>query len=60
MKKFFAILGILVLLLAGYLWYTFKSAKKQPRGPKPAALAVSKQSPAFNQSLHTLLDAFIA
>ena len=58
MKKFFAILGILVLLLAGYIWYTFKSGKKKPRGPKPVALAVSKQSPAFNQSLHTLLDAY--
>ena len=58
MKKFFAILGVLLLLLVGYIWYTFKSGKKQPRGPKPVALAVSKQSPAFNQSLHTLLDAY--
>jgi len=58
MKKFFAILGILVLILAGYIWYTFKSAKKQPRGPKPISLAVSKHSAAFNQSLHTLLDAY--
>jgi len=58
MKKFFAILGVLILLLAGYIWYTFKSAKKQPRGPKPVALTVSKHSVAFNQSLQALLDAY--
>jgi hypothetical protein len=58
MKRFFAIVGIIVLLVAGYIWYTFKSAKKRDRGPKPVALAVSKHSPAFNQSVQSVLDAY--
>lgn len=58
MKKVFAILGILVLLFAGYIWYSFKDGKKRQKGPKPAALAVSKHSPAFNQSIQAVLDAY--
>jgi hypothetical protein len=58
MKKFFAILGIILLLLAGYIWFTFKTGKKMPRGPKPVSLAVSKHSPAFNESIQSLLDAY--
>ena len=60
MKKVFAILGILLLLLAGYLWYAFKGGKKGPKGPKPVALSVSKHNPAFNQSVQTALDAYYA
>ena len=59
MKKFFAILGILLLAFAGYIWFTFKGGKKQhPKGPKPVALAVSKHNPAFNQSVQSVLDAY--
>lgn len=58
MKKVLAILGILVLLLAVFLWYTFKGGKKRPKGPKPVALAVSKHSPAFNESVQSALDAY--
>lgn len=58
MKKVFAILGILILLLAGYIWYQFKGGKKRQKGPKPVALAVSKHSPAFNQSVQTALTAY--
>lgn len=58
MKKVFAIFGILLLLLAGYLWYAFKGGKKGPKGPKPVALSVSKHSPAFNQSVQGVLDAY--
>ncbi|MGZ8559445.1 MAG: DUF3347 domain-containing protein [Chitinophagaceae bacterium] len=58
MKKVFAVLGILLLLLAGYIWYSFKGGKKQPKGPKPESLAISKHSPAFNQSVQSLLDAY--
>jgi hypothetical protein len=58
MKKVFAILGILILLLAGYLWYSFKSGKKRVKGPKPVALTVSKHSDAFNQSVQTVLNAY--
>jgi len=58
MKKVFSILGILLLLFAGYIWYSFKSGKKRVKGPKPVALAVSKHSPVFNQSVQTVLDAY--
>ena len=58
MKKFFAILGIILLLFVAYIWYTFKSGGKGPKGPKPVSLAVSKHSPAFNQSIQTVLDAY--
>jgi hypothetical protein len=58
MKKVFAILGILILLLAGYLWYSFKGVKKREKGPKPVALAVSKHSTSFNQSVQSVLDAY--
>ena len=58
MKKFFAVLGIILLLLAGYIWYTFKRGGKPPKGPKPVSLAVSKHSPAFNQSIQYLLEAY--
>ena len=60
MKKVFAIFGIVVLLLAGYLWYAFKGGKKGPKGPKPVSLSVSKHSPAFKQSVQTALDAYYA
>ena len=49
MKKVLAILGILLLIVAGYLWYAFKGGKKSPKRPKPVALVVSKHSAAFNQ-----------
>ncbi len=58
MKKVFIILGVLFLLLAGYIWYSFKGGNKKPRGPKPVALAVSKHSPAFNQSVQSVIDAY--
>ena len=56
MKKVLAILGILLLVIAGYLWYAFKVGKKEPKRPKPVALVVSKHSDAFNQSVQELLD----
>jgi hypothetical protein len=58
MKKVFLILAVLVLALAGYLWFTFKGGKKRPKGPEPVALAVSKHSKAFNESVQTLLDEY--
>jgi len=58
MKKVFAILVILLLLLAGYIWYSFKGGKKRDKGPKPVALAVGKHSPAFNQSIRAVLEAY--
>jgi hypothetical protein len=58
MKKVFAILGILLLLFAGYIWYAFKGGKKRVKGPKPVSLAVSKHSSVFNQSVQSVLDAY--
>ncbi len=56
MKKVLAILGILLLIVAGYLWYAFKGGTKGPKRPKPVALAVSKHSVTFNESVQSLLD----
>jgi len=56
MKKFFAILGILIVLFAGSIWFIyFRGGKKRPKGPKPISLTVSKHSDVFNQSVATLL-----
>ena len=56
MKRVLAILAILLLLIAGYFWYAFKSGRKGSKRPKPVALVVSKHSDAFNQSVQELLD----
>ncbi len=59
MKKVFAILGILLLALTGYIWFTyFKGGKKRPKGPEPVPLTVSKHSDAFNRSLQSALYAY--
>jgi Protein of unknown function (DUF3347) len=59
MKKFFLILLVLILALAGYVWFTyFSGGKKQPKGPKPVPMAVSKHSDVFNQSVQLVLDAY--
>jgi len=56
MKKFLAIVAILLFIVAGYFWYAFKSGRKGPKRPKPVSLVVSKHSDAFNQSVQELLD----
>ena len=58
MKKVLAVLGILVVVLAAFFWFTFKGGKKREKGPRPVALSVSKHSPAFNQSVQEVLDAY--
>lgn len=59
MKKVLAIVGILVLAFAGYIWFVyFRGGKKAPKGPKPVSLSVSKHSSAFNQSIQSMLDAY--
>jgi hypothetical protein len=59
LKKFFGILGILVLLLAGSLWFFyFRGKKSLPSGPRPVPLTVSKHSEVFNRSADSLLDAY--
>jgi hypothetical protein len=61
MKRVLAILGILLLAFAGYIYFTyFRAGKRQPKGPKPVALAVSKHSDSFNQSIQTILDDYYA
>lgn len=59
MKRVLAILGILIVLFVGYIWFFyFRGGKKGPKGPDPKPLTVSKHSPAFNQSVQSLLDAY--
>jgi hypothetical protein len=59
MKKVLAILGILILAFAGYVWFVyFRGGKKRPKGPKPVAMTVSKHSEPFNQSITAVLDAY--
>ena len=58
MKKVLAVLAILILAFAGYIYYAFKSGKKKPKGPEPVPLTVSKHSPAFNASVHDALTAY--
>lgn len=59
MKRVLAILGILIVLFAGYIWFFyFRGAKKAPKGPDPVPLSVSKHSPAFNESVQSVLNAY--
>ena len=61
MKRILAILGILVVVLAGVFYFVFiRGGKKRPKGPEPIPLAVSKHSDAFNQSVQTMLDDYYA
>lgn len=61
MKKFFAILGILIVLFAGSIWFFyFRGGSKRPKGPKPVSLVVSKHSDVFNQSVQSMLTDYYA
>ena len=52
MKKFFAIFFAIILIGAGYIYFTyFRGGKKIPKGPKPVPMAVSKHSNDFNLSV---------
>jgi hypothetical protein len=59
MKRVLLILSVLVVLFIAFLWFFyFRSGKRNPKGPEPVPLAVSKHSPAFNQSVQSILDAY--
>ncbi|MBL7740412.1 MAG: DUF3347 domain-containing protein [Chitinophagaceae bacterium] len=59
MKRILAILGILLLLFVGYIWFFyFRGRKTRDNGPKPKPIAVSKHTPAFNSSADALLTAY--
>lgn len=61
MKKVLAILGILLILAAGSIWFIyFRGGSKKPKGPRPVALTVSKHSDAFNESVQSMLNAYYA
>jgi hypothetical protein len=61
MKRILAILGILVVVLAGVFYFVFiRGGKRRPKGPEPIPLAVSKHSDAFNRSVQTMLDDYYA
>lgn len=59
MKKVLAILGILILLFVGYVWFFyFSGRKKTHNGPPPVALKVGKHSAGFNQSIENAMTAY--
>lgn len=59
MKKILAILGILLLLFVGYIWFFyFRGRKSHDKGPKPKPIAVSKHTPGFNSSADSVLNAY--
>lgn len=59
MKKFFAIFFAIIIIGAGYIYFTyFRGGKKAPKGPKPVPMAVSKHSASFNSSVQEALDAY--
>lgn len=61
MKKILAILGILILLFIGYIWFFyFRGKKNVHEGPKPVPMAVGKHSQAFNQNVDSILIAYYA
>lgn len=55
MKK---LLLILVLVIAAFLVYKYAFKKSEPEREKPAAIAVSAHSEAFNESVADMLNAY--
>jgi len=60
MKKLLAIIGILILFAAGYLFWAFKwrTGPRRDKGPRPVGLAVSKHTEAFNESADLVLNKY--
>jgi hypothetical protein len=60
MKKL--IIGIVLLVLVGFVAWKFIFAKtdKKPEEPRQQALSISKNSPAFNESFEKLLNTYFA
>jgi hypothetical protein len=59
MKKVFIIVGILLVLFVGYVWFFyFRGGRKHNSGPKPPPIAVSKHSETFNASVDQVLTAY--
>jgi hypothetical protein len=59
MKRFLAILGILIVLFVGGVWFfVFRGKKHVDHGPKPKPIMGSKHSPSFNQNIDSALTAY--
>ncbi|MEI9810144.1 MAG: hypothetical protein WDO16_21010 [Bacteroidota bacterium] len=59
MKKILAVLGILLVLFIGYVWFFyFRGKKNTHEGPKPVPMAAGKHSGAFNQNIDSALAAY--
>jgi len=59
MKKFFAILLLIILVAAGSIYFIyFRGGKRNPKGPKPVPMAVSKHSDTFNSSVQQVLTTY--
>lgn len=66
MKKFLLVVVVLIIALIGAWYFGLFKGKETPSGPKPEALAVSKHSNSFNESIskamnsyYTLTEAFV-
>lgn len=58
MKKILLGLLILILAVAGYVFYKFSSAKSADSGPKQAAITLKKHSEVFNNAVKMAMDAY--
>jgi hypothetical protein len=59
MKKVLIIVGILLVLFIGYIWFFyFRGNRPHDKGPKPPPIAVSKHSETFNASVDRVLASY--
>lgn len=58
MKKVVLILLLLLLVVGGYYWYRISYMGKGDQGPKQQALALKKNSAAFNGAVATAMNAY--
>ena len=58
MKKFLLIVVVLVVALIGAWYFGLFKGKKDPSGPKPEGLTVSKHSNNFNESMSKALNSY--
>lgn len=58
MKKVLLALLIVVLAIAGYVWYKFSSAGGGDKGPKQQPIALKKHSDTFNIAVANAMNAY--
>ena len=58
MKKFLLVVVVLIIALIGAWYFGLFKGKEEPSGPKPEALAVSKHSNSFNESISKAMNSY--